>query len=182
MILAKDNVNKEIITTTSTVKLIENDKNQSVETFFKTLEYNLGCTYMFYIYEDMILDRKIIYSSNWAWQKHLIGEKLINDCPVFKAGSQALAFGKKSIILPWNNIPCNTSIEKEITLLRSEFNISNGIGISHANGIIREGIGLGADIKDYEFYPRVIANNLIYNILKNMRLIALKNNVLTSIH
>ncbi len=134
------------------------------------------------IYEDMIHDRKIIYTSNWDWQNRLIGEKLINECPIFKAGSEALSSGRRSIILPWNNIPCKTSLEKEIILFRSEFNIANGIGISHANGIIREGIGLGADIYDYNFYRRLLENNLIYKILKKSRTLALQNIVYSIIH
>jgi len=130
---------------------------------------------MFYIYEDIIRDQKIIYTSNWNWQRLLIGEKIINECPIFKAGSEALSSGNRLIILPWNNIHCRTSREKEITLFRSEFNIANGIGISHSNGIIREGIGLGADIYDYNFSLRLLENNLIYKILKEARWLAIKN-------
>lgn len=174
MILTTEHT-KNIINLNSTVKLIGSQENSTFENYYSKLENEIGCTYMFYIYENMIHDKKIIYTSNWGWQDRLIGEKLINECPIFKAGSQALASGRGSIILPWNNIHCATSLEKEITLFLSEFNIANGIGISHANGIIREGIGLGADIHDINFYRRLLENNLIYHILKKCRSLALQN-------
>lgn len=168
------NSHKNIITTSSVVQLISN-KQPNINNYYNYLEYNLGCTYLFYIYEDVLNDKKIIYTSNWDWQNYLIGEKLINECPVFKAGNSALSTGRQSsILLPWNNIPCQTSLEKDIVLLRGEFNISNGIGISYTNGIIREGIGLGADIKDLKFYQRVIKNNEIYDILRRVRFLLFK--------
>lgn len=68
-----------------------------------------------------------------------------------------------------------TAKEKDITLLRAEFNIANGIGISYSNEHICEGIGFGADIKDINFYQRMIANNLIYSIMRKIRLLTLKN-------
>ena len=182
MIITNEYTNNNIINPNSIVKLIGSRDQNTLEDFYLKLENDLGCTYMFYIYEDMIRDRKIIYTSNWDWQHRLIGEKLINECPIFKAGSEALSSGNGSIILPWNNILCKTSLEKEITLFRSEFNIANGIGISHANGIIREGIGLGADIHDYNFYLRLLENNLIYKILKKARTLALQNIVYPIIH
>lgn len=86
-----------------------------------------------------------------------------------------LSSGKKSIILPWNHIHSKTAKEKDITLLRAEFNIANGIGISHSNGYICEGIGFGADVKDINFYQRMIANNLIYSIMRKIRLLTLRN-------
>ncbi|MHB1949652.1 MAG: hypothetical protein ACYCQI_16255 [Gammaproteobacteria bacterium] len=178
MIKAQGNAiqeDKKIIVASSKVIRIGNHASQQLDTYFRKLQYNLGCTYIFYIYEDIVQDRKIIYSSSWKWQNLLVGEKLINDCPVFKAGVEGLSNGKKSILLPWNHIHCKTSKEKDITLLRSEFNIANGIGISHTNGSLREGIGFGADIKDFNFYQRVIADNLIYTIMKKIRLFALRD-------
>src|SRR5579871_5025400 len=132
MIIIREHTNNNIIKPSSLVKLIKSHEYPTLENFYRKLEHDFGCTYMFYIYEDILCDRKIIYTSNWDWQHRLIGEKLINECPIFKAGSEALASGKRSIILPWNHIPCKTSLEKEITLFRSEFNIANGIGISHS--------------------------------------------------
>ena len=164
---------RKIISTTSKVISLGNHTAQPLRAYFKTLQYNLGCTYIFYIYEDIEFDRKIIYTSSSKWQNLLVGEKLINECPVFKAGLASLTSSKKLILLPWNHIHCKTSMEKDITLLRSEFNIANGIGVSHSNGNLSEGLGLGADIKDILFYQRVIANNLIYNIMKKIRFLAL---------
>jgi len=182
MIITKENSNNNIINPNSIVRLINTLEQNTLEDFYRNLENDIGCTYMFYIYEDMIRDRKIIYTSNWDWQNQLIGEKLINECPIFKAGSEALSSGQRSIILPWNSIHCKTSLEKEITLFRSEFNIANGIGISHANGVIREGIGLGADIYDSNFHHRLLENNLIYKILRKARALALRNIVYQIIH
>lgn len=182
MIITRENTNNNIINPTSIVKLIKNQKQSAFEKFYRMLESDLGCTYLFYIYEDVTHDKKIIFTSNWEWQNRLIGEKLINNCPIFKAGSQAFSSGKKSIILPWNHIHCETALEKEITLFRSEFNIANGIGLSHSNGIIREGLGLGADIYDYNFYHRVLKNNLLYGILKKARSLALQNIICPTIH
>ncbi|HSW68638.1 MAG TPA: hypothetical protein VLI69_00590 [Gammaproteobacteria bacterium] len=166
---------KKIIIASTKVIRIGNHASQQLNIYFKKLQYDLGCTYIFYIYENLLHNKKIIYSSSWKWQNLLVGEKLINDCPVFKAGVEGLSNGKKSIILPWNHIHCKNSKEKDITLLRSEFNIANGIGISHTNGCFREGIGLGADIKDNDFYQRVISNNLIYAIMKKIRLLTLRD-------
>ena len=54
--------------------------------------------------------------------------------------------------------------------------------ISHANGIVREGIGLGADVKDYNFSHRILENNLIYKILKNARALAMQSFVYPIVH
>src|SRR5436190_9874415 len=115
MIEMKENSNNKIINSTSIINIIGNQRQNTLNDFYSKLENSIGCTYMFYIYEDMIRDRKIIYTSSSEWQDQLIGEKLINECPIFKAGTEALQFGNKSIILPWNSIQCKTSLEKEIT-------------------------------------------------------------------
>lgn len=163
--------NNNIILEHSQVKTLDNNHSKFLSVFFKNLQRNLGCTYMFYIYEDTVQDKKIIYSSNWKWQNLLVGEKLINDCPVFKAAAEGLSHDKNSILLPWNLINCKTSREKDVTLLRIEHNIANGIGVCLKNGSYREGIGFGADIKDTNFYKRLISGNLIYQILTQIRLI-----------
>lgn len=166
---------RDIILADTKVLTIGNHISQPLDAIFKRIQYDLGCTYILYIYEDSLLNRKIIYSTNWKWQNLLVGEKLINDCPVFKAATAGLSSGKKSIILPWNHIHSKTTKEKDITLLRAEFNIANGIGISYSNGHVCEGIGFGADVKDINFYQRMIANNLIYSIMRKIKLLALRN-------
>lgn len=180
MIMIKKNTN--IVNSDSVIQLINGHEKKSLESFYKKIEYDLGCTYMFYIYENISRDQKIIYTSNLDWQRRLIDEKLINKCPIFKAAHETLSSGKRSIILPWNKIHCKTSIEKEITLFRTERNIANGIGITHSNSIIREGIGLGADIYDRSFPYRILENNLIYKILVKVRTLATQNVTHTIIH
>jgi hypothetical protein len=167
--LKQDN---KIILEHSKVRTIDNKHSIFLDTYFKNLQHNLGCTYILYIYEDTFQDKKIIYSSNWQWQHLLVGEKLINECPVFKAATEGLT-NKNSILLPWNHIHCKTSREKDVTLLRVEHNIANGIGVCLKNGPYREGIGFGADIKDTTFYERLISGNLIYKIMTKIRLMIL---------
>jgi len=184
MIITQENIhnNNIIINPNSKIKLLENQTQSALEEYYHQLECEFGCTYIVYIYEEMLSDKKIIYTSHEKWQDQLVGEKLINECPIYKAATKTLFSGERSVILPWNNIHCKTPLEKSITLFRSEFNIANGIGILHTNGIIREGIGLGADVNDFNFYLRILEDNLIYKILKKTRGLALAKNNFPIIH
>lgn len=164
----------KIILPSSKITCVKDFPTQALNELFINLQNCLGCTYVLYFYEDSITDKKIIYCSNWKWQQLLINEKLINSCPIFRAANEGLK-RKDSIILPWNHIPAQTSIEKEVTLLRSEFNIANGIGISFKSKTTREGLGMGADVKDINFYRRLTENNLIYHILKKIRLLSFRS-------
>lgn len=172
-------INQRVILEPSNIITIGNYSSKSLNNYFNKIQKILGCTYIFYIYEDSIRNRKIVYSSDWKWQNLLIGENLINDCPVFKAATNGFSTGKSLILLPWNEIHCQTSKEKDITLLRTEYNIANGIGFCCKSAYHREGIGFGADAKDYNFYQRLIVDNLIYSIARTIKSMVFKHTSLS---
>ena len=118
--------NSDIIITGAPVNRYANDTCVEARSIYDALTYETGCTYLIYMYEDLDRNKKYIYSSNWEWQDLLIGKKMINDCPIFKAAFRYLdKVSSGNIILPWNNAPAKLKEEKKVCGLRSEFNIAN---------------------------------------------------------
>lgn len=60
-----------------------NDTCKVAANTYCSIEKSIGCTYLIYMYENLLTNEKFVYSSNWDWQDLLIGEKLINHCPIF---------------------------------------------------------------------------------------------------
>jgi len=155
-----------------------NDSCIDSANIFHNLEKTIGCTYLIYMYENLATNEKFVYSSNWNWQDLLIGEKLINHCPIFLAAFNYLENRSHGhIFVPWHLSPPSNKDERNVCGIRSEFNIANGFGYGAKGNGVRESLAFGGDSKDATFYKNIIANpNIFYNTLCKMRLnILLKN-------
>lgn len=155
-----------------------NDSCINASNIFANLEKTIGCTYLIYMYENLLTNEKFVYSSNWNWQDLLIGEKLINHCPIFLTAFNYLEKRKRGhIFVPWHLSPPSTREEKNVCGIRSEFNIANGYGYGAKGYGVRESLAFGGDAKDTSFYKNFIADPQVFpDTLHKMRLsILLKN-------
>ena len=145
---------------------------------YQHLEKTIGCTYLIYMHENLLTNEKFVYSSNWEWQNLLIGEKLINHCPVFLTAFNYLEKRVKGhIFVPWYLSPPTTKKERNVCGVRSEFNIANGFGYGAKGNGIRETLAFGGDSKDSSFYKNFIAYpNIFHDTLCKMRLSVLFKN------
>ena len=130
------------------------------------------------MYENLLSNEKFVYSSNWDWQDLLIGEKLINHCPIFLTAFKYLERRNKGhIFIPWHSSPPSNKDERNVCGIRSEFNISNGFGYAAKGNGVRESLAFGGDTKDSTFHKNFIANpNIFYETLREMRLSVLLKN------
>jgi len=173
-------IENKIIIVSNEAKLnrYANDTCTEAANIFQKLNKNIGCTYLIYMYENLLRNEKYVYSSNWEWQNLLIGNRLINHCPIFLTAFKYLE-NKKSghIFIPWHQSPPSNKNEREVCGIRSEFNIANGFGYAAKGYGIRESLAFGGDIKDNSFYKNFITNpNIFYTILQEMHLIILMQN------
>ena len=108
----------------------------------------------------------------------LIGEKLINDCPIFLTAFNYLeARNRGRIFIPWYLSPPTTKKERNVCGVRSEFNICNGFGYAAIGNGVRESLAFGGDAKDLIFYKNFIAYpDIFYETLYKMRLSILFKN------
>ena len=173
-------IEKKLVIVNREAKLYRytNDSCIDAANTFYNLEITIGCTYLIYMYENLSTNEKFVYSSNWDWQDLLIGEKLINHCPIFLTAFNYLEKRKNGhIFVPWYLSPPTTKEERNVCGLRSEFNISNGFGYGAKGSGIRESLAFGGDTKDSTFYKNFIANpNIFYETLRKMRLSVLLKN------
>jgi|GEM_PF-5057145 len=155
-----------------------NESCYDAANIFYTLEKKIGCTYLIYMYENLTNNEKFVYSSNWNWQDLLIGDKLINHCPIFLTAFNYLEKRKMgSIFLPWYLSPPSTKEERNVCGLRSEFNIANGFGYGAKGNGVRETLAFGGDFKDKSFYKNFIDSpNIFYDALCKMRISVLLKN------
>ena len=139
---------------------------------YRFLAKSIGCTYLIYMYENLLTNEKFVYSSNWLWQDVLIGEKLINDRPIFLTAFNYLENRNSGhIFIPWYLSPPSTKKEKNVCGIRSEFNIANGFGYGAKGNGIRESLAFGGDAKDSSFYKNFISYpNIFYETLRNLRI------------
>ncbi len=167
-----------IVSNDSLVHRYSNDSCIDAGSIYDELNKRLGCTYLIYIHEDLNKNEKFVYSSNWEWQNLLIGQKLINDCPIFLTAFNYLQNKSQgSIFVPWYMSPPTNHNERNVCGLRSEFNIGNGFGYGAKGNGIRETLAFGGDAKDSSFYKHFIENPNIFNsTLQKMRLNVLMNN------
>lgn len=173
-------ISKKLVIVTTAAKVIRysNESCSKAATIYNHLEKNIGCTYLIYMYENLLTNEKFVYSSNWDWQDLLIGEKLINHCPIFLTAFNYLEKRTKGhIFVPWNLSPPSNSKERNVCGIRSEFNIANGFGYAAKGNNVRESLAFAGDTKDLHFHKNFIANpNIFYDTLCKMRLsILLKN-------
>lgn len=173
-------IEKKLVIVTSGAKVIRytNESCINAANIFYNLEKNIGCTYLIYMYENLLTNEKFVYSSNWNWQDLLIGEKLINHCPIFLTAFNYLEKRNKGhIFIPWNLSPPSNRVERNVCGIRSEFNISNGFGYAAKGNNVRESLAFGGDIKDLNFHKNFIASpNIFYDTLCKMRLSVLLKN------
>lgn len=171
---------KKLVIVNQTTKLhrYTNASCMDAAAIFHGLEKNIGCTYLIYMYENLLTNEKFVYSSNWDWQDLLIGEKLINHCPIFLTAFKSLEKRMKGhIFIPWHLSPPSTKNERNVCGIRSEFNIANGFGYAAKGNAVRESLAFGGDVKDFSFYRNFIANpNVFYETLCKMRLCVLLKN------
>lgn len=154
--------------------------NNSASSIYETLTKSIGCTYILYIYENLNTKEKYIYSSNWEWQRLLIGKQLIHHCPYFLAGFKFLEQNKNkpfaSIILPWYLAQPTDKKQKEVVGLRGEFNIANGISYGAKGHGIREILGIGGDITEKDFYRSFMCNKFSLGYILD----SIRNTILTA--
>jgi hypothetical protein len=145
---------------------------------YNKLKEMIGCTYLIYMHENLKTNEKFVYSSSWNWQDLLIGEKLINHCPIFLAAFNYLEKRDKgSIFLPWHMSPPANREQRNVCGIRSEFNIAHGFGYGAKGNGIRESLAFGGDAKDSSFYKHFIEKPEIFNqTLNSMRLSVIMRN------
>jgi len=175
-----ETVEKKLVIVTNGAKVIRytNESCIKAANIFYSLEKTIGCTYLIYMYEDLLTNEKFVYSSNWNWQDLLIGEKLINHCPIFLTAFKYLEQRNNGhIFIPWNLSPPSNREERNVCGIRSEFNISNGFGYGAKGNNVRESLAFGGDNKDLSFHKNFIANpSIFYDALYKMRLSVLLKN------
>lgn len=148
-----------------------NKSNSQVSLIFENLSQTIGCTYLIYMHEDLLSNEKRVYSSSWDWQDLLIGEKLINNCPIFLAAFNALEYRQHGMIfLPWHNAPPANRDQRNVCGIREEHNIANGFGFGGKGNGVRETLAFGGNKSDKSFHMNFIADPSIFNsTLKDMR-------------
>lgn len=165
------NTESYILQNESKVYRYSNDSCLDAAKIFEYLENKIGCTYLIYMYENLNTNEKFVYSSNWVWQNLLIGEKLINNCPIFLAAFRALDINKMGkIFLPWDNAPPTNREERNVCGIRSDLNIGHGFGYGAKGNGARESLAFGGEANDTSFHMNFITNpNLFNRVLMEMR-------------
>jgi uncharacterized protein (UPF0128 family) len=103
-----------IVNQDSSIHKYNNDTCPEAGNLYKKLVQNVGCTYLTYMYEDLMGNKKFVYSSNQEWLDLFIDKQLINHCPIM-----ALIFNFldenlfDSILLPWHLVPLSNRAEKK---------------------------------------------------------------------
>lgn len=172
---------KKLIIVNREAKLLRYTNESCIDAadIFYNLSKTIGCTYLLYMYENLLTNEKFVYSSNWNWQDLLIGEKLINHCPIFLTAFHYLERRSKGrIFVPWYMSPPSSSKERNVCGIRSEFNIANGFGYGAKGNGVRESLAFGGETKDISFYKHFITSpNIFHGTLHKIRLsVLLKNN------
>lgn len=136
---------------------------------FCTFEKRYGCTYLAFMLEGLENMVRVNFISNKAWHNIFINDHYIDFCPLVEVGRLV-----DSIILNWNSVPINTKSAREVVGVRADHNIANGISfaniLDYCGVRAKEMIGMGADIKHYDF-ARLIVNDIsnVQEILKKLR-------------
>jgi hypothetical protein len=172
-----------IINKTFLIYRYSNETCQVAGDLYNRLKKNIGCTYLVYMYEDLINNEKFIYSSNQAWHDLFIDN--LNKCPITLLAFKYLeekSFG--SILLPWHRVPLTSKEDKKLCALRAKFNIANGINYARKKNKKRESLAFGGELEDKHFYKNFIYNpSLLRNVLLRMRtsiMEAIMNKILRS--
>lgn len=143
---------------------------------FKTLENLVEATYLFYMFENKDISKRITFSTNQDWQAIYVNDNLLVNCPLLFVGRHQMNTSKsKSTILRWNDVNPENRLQRNVMGARSEFNIANGISFAKEFYNIREMIGIGADIKNTGFTRDLILNMpTITELLFQLRKIAMQ--------
>jgi len=174
--MSKDN--KLIIKEDSKLFRFSNSITPEASAVYEKLSQSIGCTYLIYMHEDLIKNEKRVYTSNWAWQDLLIGEKLINNCPVFLSAFNSLEHRNSgAIFLPWNHAAPQNIAQRDVCGIREEHNIANGFGFGGKGNGVRETLAFGGNKNDKSFHMNFIAEPKLFDeTLQNMRRIILTTN------
>lgn len=135
--------------------------NQSAESLFldifASLQKLIDCTYLFYMFENKNISKRITFSNNQEWQSIYVNDNLIIHCPLLYVGRQQINTSKsKSTILRWNDVVPESRHQRNVMGVRSEFNIANGISFAKEFNQVREMVGIAADVRNYTFTQDVI--------------------------
>ncbi len=164
---------KYIIQDKSIVLRYSNCNNQLALSVYRTLSQQIGCTYLIYMYEDLNSNIKYVYSSNWDWQDILIGDRLINDCPVFLHAFQYLdSINCGQIFLPWCYAHPKNIQQRNVVGIREEHNIAHGFGYGAKGNGCRETLAFGGEKSDTSFYKHFLdvnGQNMFWNTLSSLR-------------
>ncbi len=141
-----------------------NNAETHFQDIFQSLQKLIDCTYLFYMFENKNISKRITFSTNQEWQSIYVNDNLIVHCPLLYVGRHQMNNSpNKSTILRWNDIIPDNKSQQNVMGIRSEFNIANGISFAKEFYNIREMIGIAADTKNLSFTQDVILNMNAFN-------------------
>ncbi len=134
-----------------------------IEQFYRSmreLSRQLGCTYLGYFVEDLKKRTRLGFASNPDWQREYVGERLIEQCHLWKnVNDQFIETKRDFLVFPWDSVGAKSSREKEICLYRTENGIgANGISFCSRGGSVREFFAIAPDTKNPSFLHYVSKN------------------------
>ena len=64
-------IEKKLVIVTNESKLLRYTNESCIDAanVFRVIEKSIGCTYLIYMYENLLSNEKFVYSSNWDWQE-----------------------------------------------------------------------------------------------------------------
>lgn len=152
-----------------------NNAEMHFNDIYSALERLLSCTYLFYMFENTDISKRITFSTNLEWQSVYVNDNLIINCPLLYVGRNQMERSKsKSTILRWNDVTPSSKAQKNVMGIRDEFNIANGISFAREYLGIREMVGIASDVRNDGFSRDVILHmNTINAYLLQLRKIAI---------
>lgn len=148
----------ELTTDFSTLYYRDNEKKKFYGKHNELMN-KLGCYYLSYYVIDYKNKTRISFNSNADWEKEYLNQNLIDECHIHKYIKQNFSYSKKNhLILPWELVKPDLSIEKEICLYRDEFYIGQGISFCTKHNDVVEYIAICPDHKQKNFCSLVSKN------------------------
>ncbi|ALA26712.1 autoinducer binding domain-containing protein [Piscirickettsia salmonis] len=134
------------------------DTNHQLADLYRLLNEKFNCTYLTYMREDLKRNNKVYFSSNPNWQDLLIGQSLINICPIYSIAFDALNNTNiRFYPIVWNNVSHNKKQDhKDLKDLRDSHDIAHGLGFAiQPQPGIRESIVFAGSVKDVAFHLKL---------------------------
>ena len=125
----------------------------------------ISCNHMFFSIENRITKERLEFSTRPDWQKYYIGEKLIDNCPLYATTVMyPRRSNQESFFFLWNKVVPEGRKQRQVVELRKEAGIANGISLTKQIGIYQAMLGIGTDPKNNElernydiFMPTIIS-------------------------